>query len=313
LYPVREENEMQNTSLRRGLGFVALGILLPLAVPCTADEPQEQDRPKGRPAKEEKVDPAVQAWVEELGKHFADKNRTIRYSARAGLLEAGRPALPVLRKYAAGEDDAADIARMMITRIERGGRFGRMAAMPFGPRFGPGPRMPFPPRPKGPIPKEGKKQPDKATKKEPDKSSQKAPAKEAKKSAPQPRPPRGGRGGAGAVGRIVRDLNLDDKQKAKVDEVLADHQKKARELFRKIRSRELDRAKAREAFQELMQGLQKDLKGVLTEEQMKKVEEALKQLPRRGPNRRGREQLPEATPAKPARPGADTPAKEKKE
>jgi hypothetical protein len=273
---------MQNTWLRRGLGVLALGVLLPLAVPGAADEPQEQDRPRGGAKGDEKVDPAVQAWVEELGKHFADKNRTIRYSARAGLLEAGRAALPVLRKYAAGDDDTADVARAMIARIDRRGGFRGLAAMPFGPRFGRLPEVPS--RPKGPPPRESKKQPDKSPKKEPEKKSQPAPAK---KAADQPRPS-GRRGAPGALGRVVRDLNLDDKQKAKVDQILADHQKKARELFRKIRRRQLDRTKARDAFEELLQGLQKDLKGVLTDEQLKKVEGALKEMPRRGPNRPGR-------------------------
>jgi hypothetical protein len=299
---------MQNSWLRRGLGLLALGVLLPLAVPGTADEPQEQDQPKKARVTDEKVDPAVQAWVEELGRHFADKNRTIRYSARAALLEAGRASLPVLRKYAAGDDDTADVAREMIARIERGGRFGSLARAPFVPRFGLGPRPPMPPTPKGPSPREKKKQPDKEAKK--------APEKEAKKAPEQPRPPmpsRGPRGGAGALARVVRDLKLDDKQKAKVAEILADHQKKARELFQKIRSREVDRAKAREAFQELTQSLQKDLKGVLTEEQMKKVEQAIKDLPRRGPNRPGRPRPPEATPAKPAKPGAGSPGKDQKE
>jgi hypothetical protein len=303
LYPLREENEMQNSWLRRGLGVLALGVLLPWAVPGTADEPQEQDQPRKARPTDEKADPAVQAWVEELGRHFADKNRTIRYSARAALLEAGRASLPVLRKYAAGEDDTADVAREMIARIERGGRFGSLSRAPFIPRFSPGPRMPFPA-----LPRESKKQPAKEAKK--------APEKEAKKSPEQPRPPmppRGLRVGGGALARIVRDLKLDDKQKAKVEEILTDHQKKARELFQKIRSRELDRTKARQAFQELTQSLQKDLKGVLNEEQMKKVEQAIKDLPRRGPNRPGRGRPPEDTPAKPAKPGADTPGKDKKD
>jgi Spy/CpxP family protein refolding chaperone len=365
-----------------GLGTLVLVMGTPLVLGGAVQDAEESQQPKkGRLA--EKTDQGAQAWVQELAKHFSDKNPTVRHSARAGLLAAGKAALPALRKIAEGDDDAADIAQMMIASIERGrpGLPG-LAEMPF--RFEM--RRPATPEkkeprqrpvkkveaPKPPEPKKAETPPTRSritvvvpgvrpgmgidramrnldltekqrakieeittdlqkkikdmTQKVRDGSLDRSKLRaEVDKVQDEVRKrikevlteeqrkkfeagPGGGRGsGAGGratvVQRAVRGLDLDAKQKARVEEILAANQKKARELVQKLRSRELDREKARAALEELQQGLRKDLKEVLTAEQMKKVEEKLQSLRRPGRQRDN----PQDKPAKPSKRGS-TPA-----
>src|SRR5580704_10263479 len=89
-------------------------------------------------------------------------------------------------------------------------------------------------------------------------------------NAQPPRGPRGGPGGPGGPGplrpevleRIVEDLNLSDKDKAKVDEILAAHEEK----MRKVR----DEARA---------VLLKQMKSVLTEKQYAEFKQEVERQP----------------------------------
>jgi hypothetical protein len=259
---------------------MALAMLLPDALPGRAEEPKQtkKDKDKGKQRRDQ-IDSTVEAWVQELAKHFNDKNPIIRQSARAGLVGAGQAALPALRKIAEGNDDAADIARMMVSHVERrrhesfGSLLGRQLLR----------RTWVPPaeKPKGRT-AEAKKPEKPAEAKKPQAESQKPPL-------PRARVLRG---------RLLRDLQLDDKQRAKVAEIVAANQKKVRELAQKVRRRDIDRDKLRGEIDKLQEGLRKDLKEVLTEEQFKKVEEATKGL-------RPREPSKPAKPAKPTKPQKD--------
>jgi hypothetical protein len=250
------------------------------------DTPKKQNRKdKPKPSKD-KADAAVEAWVQELAKHFSDKSRIIRQSARAGLVGAGAAALPVLRKIAAGDDDAADIARMLIRQIDH--RPHGLAGLEHK-------HLPRHHR-AAPLAKqrgEAKKAPEK---KKPENESR--------------RPMSAAVSGLGVLhGRLLKDLNLTNQQKTKVAAILTTNRNKVRELLRKVHRRDFDREKMRSEIEKLKEDLQKDLKAVLTEEQLKKLDKGTKTLRPRGHGRPGRP--PEAGPTKPTRP-ADAPKEQDK-
>src|SRR5437764_289103 len=108
---------------RRLLGALAAGAgaVLLLVNLGTAQQPREG--PKPPPGKEQpgKADPAVESWVKLLAEKMTDRHDTIRESARQALVAIGRPAVPMLRKMAEGDDGAtAEAARKVIARIEHG-------------------------------------------------------------------------------------------------------------------------------------------------------------------------------------------------
>ncbi|MBI3910161.1 MAG: hypothetical protein HY320_04420 [Armatimonadetes bacterium] len=188
---------------------------------------------QGEPQPAVRPDPAVEAWVQTLVGRIADRSPVISNSVRQALVVVGRPALPALRKVAAGSDTAAaDVARRLIAGIQAGrpGGPGGFPGGPGGPPGGPG----------GPgFPGQG---------------------------------PGGPGGFLGPIGAVLGDLDLTQEQQRAVDEILRSHQEKSRALFRQ----------AQEGSQRLLQEMMAGLKGVLTDEQYKKVEEALTR-PGRGP------------------------------
>ncbi len=114
--------------------------------------PRDGERPPPpHEFRREKPDPGVEAWAKTLLEKINDRHDAIRESARAGLIAMGRPALPLLRPLADGDDGAAaTAARRIIERILSDRRDDRVAVRP---PFGPGmpPPMPFGmPSPGGP-------------------------------------------------------------------------------------------------------------------------------------------------------------------
>jgi hypothetical protein len=280
------------------MGALALAVLVPCATRSTAQDGEEKTPPsKFKKAKEVKTEAAVEAWIAELVRHFSDKNRTIRASARAGLVGAGPAAVPALRKIAAGDDDASDIARILIAHIQRRGRGNyawpglALRDLPSTERVAP--KTPTPPTRSRPAAKSPAPTPA---------PTPRRPA-EQKKPQPSPRPERPARAPSAVLGRAVKGLDLTDKQKSQVNEILAANQKKVQELAQKVRRRELNSTKAREAMDKLQEGLRKDLQKVLTGEQYKKIENMLKSPRSRGAGGSGGRPS-ESGPTKPTRPGA---------
>jgi hypothetical protein len=248
-----------------------------------------------------KPDPAVDAWVKVLAEKMTDRHDTVRDSARAALAAIGRPALPTLRKIAAGDDGAAaTAARKVIAHIESHPQPGHPGhpgpglpgrppgaghpAGPGGPPGGPGasPRPGFPGQrgtrwrgfPRRPGQEGGAGRPER-------------------------------RGGFGRFGRglgalLTRDLDLNDKQKEKVQAIITAHVKKVRDAMDKAREGgRPDFEKVRAVMKSLREELMKELKSVLTAEQMKKVEGRLERFPRGLDRPRG----PGGPPPKPKDPG----------
>lgn len=83
--------------------------------------PKEAPKQDAKKAEVAPLDPAAEAWVDTLAKRIADANQVIRDSAVAGVEKVGKPALPILNKYATGTDKAlADAAKKLVERINRG-------------------------------------------------------------------------------------------------------------------------------------------------------------------------------------------------
>ena len=107
-----------------------------------------------------------------------------------------------------------------------------------------------------------------------------------KKAPPKAGPPagpgapgaRGGIGGAfspaGFLQMMVSDLDLTDKQKEKVKELVNAHEMNLREAMEKLRDGKdrADREVMRTAFTKFRDEMLKDVKGILTPEQVKKLE-----------------------------------------
>lgn len=113
------------------LRTLVLGLLLAAAVAAQERRPDSR-RPAGEPpaAEAERVDPMVEAWVRTLVRRLGTRNRIIRASVQAALVEVGRPAVPTLERVAregARREAAAarDVLRRIKTRDAREDRGGR--------------------------------------------------------------------------------------------------------------------------------------------------------------------------------------------
>lgn len=90
-----------------------------------------------------------------------------------------------------------------------------------------------------------------------------------------------------AVEQVVKDLDLSEKQKGKVAEIRQASMKKAHALFQKVRDGDVKPEDIRSSFKKIHEEGMKEMKGVLSEEQYKKFEEAVKKIFSRGGPRRG--------------------------
>ncbi len=82
-----------------------------------AEKPQDAKKPGEAAA----LDPEAEAWVDTLAKRIASTNTVVRDSASAGIEKVGKPALPILNKYATGTDKAlADAAKKLAEKIQKG-------------------------------------------------------------------------------------------------------------------------------------------------------------------------------------------------
>ena len=91
--------------------------------------------------------------------------------------------------------------------------------------------------------------------------------------------PGGQRGGFNPLEQVTKDLNLTPEQQKKFDAARQSQQDKMRGLFAEMQSGELDREGMMAEGGKLREELLKDLKGILNDEQFKKVEEAMKRGP----------------------------------
>lgn len=180
---------------------------------------QEPTRPVAPPAADapkatEGSDAAVDAWMKMLTEKIAAENPTIRRSVQAAVLSVGAPAIPHLKKVAAGEGEAAGEAQRLITRIERG---------------------------------------------------------------PQNRGPNeGGRPGVGrgqGMERMFEGLGLNAEQTAKITAITEKRTAKMGEMREKLMNGEMTREEFGEAMRNSQGELEKELSGVLTEEQLKQFRE----------------------------------------
>jgi hypothetical protein len=252
---------------------------------ATAAEPNDKDaKDKEAPAK---VDKDVEAWINVLAAKIADRHDSIRESARLALIAVGKPALPALRKLVEGNDGAAaEAATRLITHIEsgRGGHPGRpgfpgeMGPPRRGVRMGPPPPPPGGPgagqHPGGPPGSPGGFGPPPGSPGGfgPPPGPVGAPPQQGGAPGFPPGPPNGfgprpgGAAGPGAmIERAMKDLNLTDAQKTKMQDVLKAQGEKARETMQKMHEEFL-----------------KSLKGVLDEEQFKKLEKNFPKPPAPG-------------------------------
>lgn len=75
-------------------------------------------------------DQSVEGWLRTLAERITDPHDTIRDSARAGLVAAGKRAVPLLERLADSGDDArATAARKVLEEIERQGRRGPLGGI----------------------------------------------------------------------------------------------------------------------------------------------------------------------------------------
>jgi hypothetical protein len=117
-------------SRRPARAACAVALVLAAAAAAAA-APDKEDRKKDD--NPPKADPALDDWIQTLVDRIVDRNDAIRESAREALVAVGKPALPALKKLAAGDDRTAVAARIVIARIETDDR---------PPLFGPGrPRL----------------------------------------------------------------------------------------------------------------------------------------------------------------------------
>jgi hypothetical protein len=243
----------------------AAGLCAGLGLTMAAAGGQPPDR-KGPPpgeSRERRPDPQVEAWIKTLTDKMTDPHDTIRDSARAGIVAAGRDALPILRRYADSDDGAkATAARKLIEAIERGGP--RPMLMAGGPGAPPGftGRLPMPPgdrprdsdRPRGDRPG----QPD--------------------RPAEPGRPGRPG-GPGGPLEQAIKELGLNEKQLKQVTEIREGIEPKLREIMEQVRDGKLERGpEVREKMQKLQAEMMKEIKDVLTDEQFEKLQEAIRKI-----------------------------------
>lgn len=204
------------------------------------------------PMEDAKASPELQTWIKTLTDKMTDRQDSIRDSARAALVSIGRPALPELQKLADGRDSASsEAAKQVIARIERGGRTGG---------FGPG----------GGFPGGG--------------------------GGGGTRPGGGGAGGGGnapttpsgfgTVDRALKDLDLSEKQKTKLEDIKAAQVKKFTDLTEKARDGKIDVEELQKAFAKNRDEMIKDIEAVLTRDQIDQFEKALKDAPPPNPGTR---------------------------
>jgi hypothetical protein len=222
--------------------------------------------PGERPAP--KADAAVEAWVKVLIEKIADPHDTVRESARTALVHIGPQAIPALRQLAEGSDNVKAVAaRNVIGMIERGNQPGRgFGGQPGFPGGGFGGQPGFPGGPGQPAERPG---------------PGREPAPGERPGQPGERPGFGGPplGERGPFGRVLAELNLNEKQEKQVREIVEAHGKKMAEMFEKIRGGKLDPKDAREELEKLRTELNKELKPVLSDEQMKKFEGMMQRGP----------------------------------
>jgi hypothetical protein len=213
---------------------------------------QPPDRRPDGPVRGEpaKLDKDVEAWIKLLAGKIADRHDTIRQSAREALAAVGPAALPALRKLAEGDDSAAAAAaRSVIARIERGPR-GEEDRDPERPGPG-GDRVPGGDR--------------------------------------GPGGPGRGQGVREALDRTIRELGLNPEQQKKATAILEAHHEAMRGLHEKARNGDLDREAMMAAHKKQTDEFLTKLKAVLSDEQLKKLSDALPMGPGgpRGPGGRG--------------------------
>jgi hypothetical protein len=258
----------------------ALAAALLAATATAADPPAKDGKDKEAPAK---VDKDVEAWVNVLAAKIADRHDSIRESARHALMAVGKPALPALQKLADGNDGAsAEAARRVIAQIENGpdghpGPFGPHGfrgemgphhrgfhmgspTRPGAPGAGPHPGAPGAGPHPGGAPGAGGPSPHRGG----PPSFGGAPGR----FGPRPGGPPGlgEPGGPGAMmERAMKDLNLTDAQKTKLQEVLKAQGEKTREVM-----------------QEMHKDFLHAIKGAIGEEEFKKLEKNLPKPPAPG-------------------------------
>ncbi len=162
-----------------------------------------------------------------------------------------------------------------------------------GPRTGPmGPMGPMGPgRPMGPMGGPG------------DRGDRPAP-KEGPDGRPGDRPaPKGpdarGPGGMDMAARIIGELKLPEREADRIRNLVSEFGPKMREMMEKVRGGNLDPIDARAAMEKIRSELFKELRSVLSEDQVRRVEELMQ-----GPGRLGGERPATDTPR---RPGAERP------
>ena len=93
-----------------------------------------------------KTDAVVEAWVKTLAEKMADPHDTVRDSARAALVAVGPEAVPILHRFAEGDDPAKAVAARKVIAMIAHGHHGQPGAGgppgfpggPMGPMGGPG-------------------------------------------------------------------------------------------------------------------------------------------------------------------------------
>jgi hypothetical protein len=121
---------MRVSVLMTGLALVT-GTVLSAETPAAPKEqpPRSQSGAAARPAgpaaptaKSAEATPELLAWVDLCVKNLGSKDSNVQASAAAALRSAGTPALPALKKAAAGSDaKLAQTAKRVQSQIERGG------------------------------------------------------------------------------------------------------------------------------------------------------------------------------------------------
>lgn len=282
--------------MKRGLYPVTVLVLLLAPGVGSGQEAPPAGKAPEKQKKQVQVDPAREAWVKALTERIADRDDRISRSARLGLLAMGKDALPALKRIADGGDAAtAEPARRLMAMIKKGARRGQALRRPGqgrpglpgkkGFRGGPRRGQDLRGNPGHPGRRDFRRGPDhpggrglppgRSLRGRPGEGHGQPPGKGVQ--GPQRR-------GRAAVARVLRGLDLSQDQKEKVREFLRAHRERAREMAKK----------GGEGLREKMKGdLKKGMKGILTDEQFKKLEKALDRAgtPGRrgpGPGRAGR-------------------------
>jgi hypothetical protein len=221
---------LKETWMRWAILFV---LVLALAGDLSLGQPRGKESARG--------DATVDAWVQVLAKNIADRHDIVRESARVALASVGKPALPTLKKLAAGKDDAtADAARKLIARIQTEGKEGSPAV----------------------------KTPSVAGLHKKEKATKEGRGLALLKNLQLPRPL--GKGfslsRSDPVDSALKKANLSKDQQSKAAAIRKSYGEKTREQLKAYQ----------EAQKKLRSGMLKDVKEVLLPEQQKKFDDALK-------------------------------------